>query len=133
MVLLTKELRVKSSLSRFVLAPDVLCHGRLHGFVPLFNLSDVVFDQTLAYIMVDINYGGSMKLSSSVKPISYLKAHASRLIRDLSSHQGTLIVTHNGQAKVVLQDIHTFERTQAHNKRKHDAHSFDSAKLLSLR
>ena len=53
-----------------------------------------------------------MKLSSSVKPISYLKAHASRLIRDLSSHQGTLIVTHNGQAKVVLQDIHTFERTQ---------------------
>jgi prevent-host-death family protein len=53
-----------------------------------------------------------MKLSTSVKPISYLKAHASRLIRDLSSRQGTLIVTHNGQAKVVLQDIRTFERTQ---------------------
>jgi prevent-host-death family protein len=53
-----------------------------------------------------------MKLSTSVKPISYLKAHASRLIRDLSSHQGTLIVTHNGQAKAVLQDIHTFEQTQ---------------------
>jgi len=53
-----------------------------------------------------------MKLSTSVKPISYLKTHASRLIRDLAGHQGTLIVTHNGQAKAVLQDIHTFERTQ---------------------
>jgi len=53
-----------------------------------------------------------MKLSTSVKPISYLKAHASRLIRELSDHQGTLIVTHNGQAKAVLQDIHTFEQTQ---------------------
>jgi len=53
-----------------------------------------------------------MKLSTSVKPISYLKAHASRLIRELSGRQGTLIVTHNGQAKAVLQDIHTFEQTQ---------------------
>ena len=53
-----------------------------------------------------------MKLSTAVKPISYLKTHASRLIRDLSGHQGTLIVTHNGQAKAVLQDIHTYEQTQ---------------------
>ncbi|MEX1138500.1 MAG: type II toxin-antitoxin system Phd/YefM family antitoxin [Bacteroidota bacterium] len=53
-----------------------------------------------------------MKLSTAVKPISYLKAHASRIIRELSGRQGTLIVTHNGQAKAVLQDIHTFEQTQ---------------------
>ena len=53
-----------------------------------------------------------MKLSASVKPISYLKANASRLIRELSSNQGTLIVTHNGQARAVVQDIRTFERTQ---------------------
>ncbi len=53
-----------------------------------------------------------MKFSASVKPISYLKTHASRLIRELSDNQGTLIVTHNGQAKAVVQDIRTFERTQ---------------------
>jgi prevent-host-death family protein len=53
-----------------------------------------------------------MKLSTAVKPISYLKAHASRLIRDLSDQQGMLIVTHNGQAKVVVQDIRSYERTQ---------------------
>jgi len=53
-----------------------------------------------------------MKLSSSVKPISYLKANASRLIRELSINPGTLIVTLNGQAKAVVQDIRTFEHTQ---------------------
>ena len=53
-----------------------------------------------------------MKYSTSVKPISYLKTHASRMIRELSDNQGTLIVTHNGQAKAVVQDIRTFERTQ---------------------
>jgi prevent-host-death family protein len=53
-----------------------------------------------------------MKLSTAVKPISYLKAHASRLIRDLSGRQGTIIITHNGHARAVIQDIHTFEQTQ---------------------
>ena len=53
-----------------------------------------------------------MKYSTSVKPISYLKTHASRMIRELSDNQGTLIVTHNGQAKAIVQDIRTFERTQ---------------------
>ena len=47
-----------------------------------------------------------------MKPVSYLKAHASRLVRKLSTHQGTIVVTHNGQANAVLQDIHTFEETQ---------------------
>jgi prevent-host-death family protein len=53
-----------------------------------------------------------MKLSTAVKPISYLKAHASRLIRDLSSRQGTIIVTLNGHVRAVIQDIHTYEQTQ---------------------
>ena len=53
-----------------------------------------------------------MKFSTAVKPISYLKAHASELIRDISHNQGTLIVTHNGQATVVVQDIRVFERMQ---------------------
>jgi hypothetical protein len=35
----------------------------------------------------------TMKLSEAVKPISYLKAHASELIRDIV-HQGkTLVIT----------------------------------------
>lgn len=53
-----------------------------------------------------------MKLSESVQPISYLKAHASEIIRDLSGNNKTLVITHNGKAKAVLQDVAQFEKTQ---------------------
>jgi prevent-host-death family protein len=51
-----------------------------------------------------------MKLSTAVKPISYLKAHASELIRDITNTRQTLVVTQNGEAKVVVQDIRSYER-----------------------
>ena len=50
--------------------------------------------------------------SEAIKPISYLKAHASELIRNVSSNQKTMIITQNGEAKVVLQDIKQYEQTQ---------------------
>ena len=53
-----------------------------------------------------------MKLSTAVKPISYLKAHASELIRNITNTRQALIVTHNGEAKVVVQDIRSYERMQ---------------------
>jgi prevent-host-death family protein len=53
-----------------------------------------------------------MKLSTAVRPISYLKAHASELIRDITNTRQTLVVTHNGEAKVVVQDIRSYERMQ---------------------
>lgn len=53
-----------------------------------------------------------MKLSESIKPISYLKTNASKLIKDVSDNQKTLIITLNGEAKVVLQDVRVFEKTQ---------------------
>ena len=53
-----------------------------------------------------------MKFSESIKPISYLKAHASEVIRDVAENQKTLVITHNGEAKVVLQDVKVYEQTQ---------------------
>ena len=53
-----------------------------------------------------------MKYSESVKPISYLKAHASEIIRNLSEKQQTLIITQNGEAKAVVQDIKAYEELQ---------------------
>ena len=53
-----------------------------------------------------------MKPSEDIKPISYLKAHASELVRELGEHQRTLVITQNGEAKAILQDIHTYEQTQ---------------------
>ncbi len=53
-----------------------------------------------------------MKLSAQIKPISYLKAHASEIVRTLGDRGEPLIITQNGEAKVVLQDIDSFETTQ---------------------
>lgn len=53
-----------------------------------------------------------MRLSSHIKPISYLKSHAAEIIRDLGAEGNPLIITQNGEAKVVLQDIKSFEETQ---------------------
>ena len=53
-----------------------------------------------------------MSLSDRIKPISYLKAHASEVIRTLKDQQGPLIVTQNGEAKAVVQDIDSYERMQ---------------------
>lgn len=53
-----------------------------------------------------------MKLSETVKPISYIKAHASEIVRDVSQNRGTVIVTLNGEAKAVIQDIREFEKNQ---------------------
>jgi len=53
-----------------------------------------------------------MRLATQIKPISYLKAHAAEIIRDLGVESGPLIITQNGEAKVVLQDIKSFEDTQ---------------------
>lgn len=53
-----------------------------------------------------------MKLSKTVKPISYIKSHASEVVRDLESGGETVIITLNGEAKAVIQDIHQYEKTQ---------------------
>ena len=53
-----------------------------------------------------------MKLSSQIKPISYLKAHAAEIVRHLGEQREPLVITQNGEAKVVMQDIETYERTQ---------------------
>lgn len=64
-----------------------------------------------------------MKLSQQIKPISYLKAHAAEIIRDLREKGEPLIITQNGEATVVLQDIESYEQTQ---------HSLALLKILAL-
>lgn len=53
-----------------------------------------------------------MKLSKSVKPISYLKSHTAEALRDVSEGQRTMVITQHGEAKAVLQDIASYEQTQ---------------------
>jgi prevent-host-death family protein len=53
-----------------------------------------------------------MKLLNQIKPISYLKAHAAEIVRKLGEQMEPLIITQNGEAKVVIQDIKSYEQTQ---------------------
>ena len=53
-----------------------------------------------------------MLLSERIEPISYLKAHAAEIVRTLADRPEPLIITQNGEAKAVVQDIDSFERMQ---------------------
>ncbi|HKL26105.1 MAG TPA: type II toxin-antitoxin system Phd/YefM family antitoxin [Desulfuromonadales bacterium] len=53
-----------------------------------------------------------MKLSCQIKPISYLKAHAAEIVRNMVRQGAPLVITQNGEAKVVVQDIESYEQTQ---------------------
>jgi prevent-host-death family protein len=53
-----------------------------------------------------------MKLSRQIRPISYLKAHAAEIVRNLAEQQEPMVITQNGEAKVVIQDIESYEQTQ---------------------
>jgi prevent-host-death family protein len=53
-----------------------------------------------------------MKYSTRVRSISYVKANAAELIRELGETRDPLIITQNGEAKAVMQDVATYEATQ---------------------
>jgi prevent-host-death family protein len=53
-----------------------------------------------------------MRYSSQVKPISYLKANAADVLLQLAENRQPLVITQNGEAKAVIQDVASFEETQ---------------------
>ena len=53
-----------------------------------------------------------MRYSSRIKPISYLKANAAEVLLDLAENREPMVITQNGEAKVVVQDIGSYEETQ---------------------
>ncbi len=53
-----------------------------------------------------------MRYSSQIKPISYLKANAAEVLLQLAEDRQPMVITQNGEAKAVLQDVASFEATQ---------------------
>ncbi len=53
-----------------------------------------------------------MRYSSRIRPISYLKANAAEVLLNLAEDREPLVITQNGEAKAVLQDVASFEETQ---------------------
>ena len=53
-----------------------------------------------------------MRYSKQIKPISYLKANAAEVLRELEEQRRPLIITQNGEAKAVIQDVSSYEESQ---------------------
>lgn len=53
-----------------------------------------------------------MRYSRQIKPISYLKANAAEVLEVLERDRKPLVITQNGEAKAVLQDVVSYEETQ---------------------
>ena len=53
-----------------------------------------------------------MGLETRIKPISYLKAHSAEVIRELADGAPPLVITQNGEAKAVIQDVTSYAETQ---------------------
>lgn len=53
-----------------------------------------------------------MKLSSQIKPISYFKANAAEIVRQLTEKREVMVITQNGEATAVIQDIASYDETQ---------------------
>ena len=53
-----------------------------------------------------------MKYSTQIRPISYLKAHAAEVVRHLADRGEPMVITQNGEAKAVIQDVGSYEETR---------------------
>lgn len=53
-----------------------------------------------------------MRYSTQVKPISYLKANAAEVLTRLTELREPMVITQNGEAKAVIQDVASYEETQ---------------------
>jgi len=49
---------------------------------------------------------------ANIKPISYLKANAAEVLQTLSENREPFLITQNGEARAVIQDVATYENTQ---------------------
>ncbi|HZB88192.1 MAG TPA: type II toxin-antitoxin system Phd/YefM family antitoxin [Terracidiphilus sp.] len=53
-----------------------------------------------------------MRLSTQIKPISYIKANAAEVLDRLAEDRDPIVITQNGEARAVLIDVHTYEQSQ---------------------
>jgi len=53
-----------------------------------------------------------MKFSSHVKPISYLKSHAAEIVKNISESREPMLITQNGEAKLVVMDVKSYEEQE---------------------
>jgi len=53
-----------------------------------------------------------VRYSTQIRPISYLKANAAEVLQVLEEQRKPMIITQNGEAKAVIQDVTSYEEIQ---------------------
>ena len=53
-----------------------------------------------------------MSLATQIKPISYLKSNAADMVKQFAVNPESIIITQNGEAKMVVMDIGAYEQQQ---------------------
>jgi len=53
-----------------------------------------------------------LNLKEDIKPISYIKTNAAEMMKYVNERKSPIIVTQNGEAKAVLIDIESYQKTQ---------------------
>ena len=53
-----------------------------------------------------------MSLSNYIKPISYLKANAAKIAKELQNDSEPYIITQNGEAAMVVLSVEDYERKE---------------------
>jgi len=51
-------------------------------------------------------------LRENIKPISYIKTNAAKMMKYVNERKSPIIITQNGEAKAVLMDIETYQETE---------------------
>ncbi len=50
-----------------------------------------------------------MKYSEKIKPITFLQNHTFEIMQEVTNTTAPVIITYNGEAKLVIQDIKVYE------------------------
>jgi len=50
-----------------------------------------------------------MNISKDIKPITYLKANAAELLKQINETRRPVVITHNGEPRAVLQDPESYD------------------------
>lgn len=54
-----------------------------------------------------------MKISTDIKPVSYLKLHSADLLNQVNETHRPVIITQNGEPRAVLQDAESYENMRS--------------------
>ena len=50
-----------------------------------------------------------MKISTDIKPITYLKSHSAEMLKQVNETHRPIVITQNGEPRAVLQDPESYE------------------------